>query len=66
MRFNGKQIAFMVACFVVAFIINWLLWLVIMRHPENIGIVYQLLVTLCLGSAFIVVGDGVFKLGIYK
>lgn len=63
---NAKQIGLIVVSMVLAFIVNWLIWLVLMGHPSEIGLTYQLLVTICLGSAFIVVGDRLMKTQIFK
>lgn len=65
-KLNAKQIGLIVGSLVVAFIINWLIWLVLMKHPGEIAMAYQLLVTICLGSAFIVVGDRILKTQIFK
>lgn len=63
---NAKQIGLIVVSMVVAFIVNWLIWLLLMGHPDEIGLAYQLLVTICLGSAFIVIGDRLMKTQIFK
>ena len=66
MRLNGKQIAIIVVSLIVAFIINWALWWLIMRHPAEIHWTYHALVTICLGSALVLIGDSVTKAEIFK
>lgn len=65
-KFNGKQIGLIVGSLVIAFVINWLLWLLFMKHPEEIDAAYQALLTICLGTAFIVAGDKFFKTEIFR
>lgn len=64
-KYSKKQIGLIVGSLVVAFVINWLLWLVIMNHPDEIGPAYQALLTLCLGTVFIIVGDKFLKTKIF-
>ena len=66
MKLNGKQIAIIVVSLIVAFIINWVLWWLIMRHPEEIQGAYHALVTICLGAALVLLGDSVTKAEIFK
>jgi len=66
MKLNGKQIGIILVSLVLAFIVNWVLWLLIMKHPENISFMYQALVTICLGAAFVHVGDRLTNAGIFK
>lgn len=66
MSLTWKQFAVIVGSLVVAFVVNWLLWLAIMRHPGDIGLVFHVLTTLCLAGAFVHVGDHFFKAEIFK
>lgn len=64
-KYNGKQLGLMAACFVAAFVVNWGLWLLFMKHPEEINVVYQALLTLLLASVFIIVADRFAKTKIF-
>ena len=65
-KFNKKQIGLIVGSLVIAFVINWLLWLLFMKHPEEINAAYQTLLTICLGAAIIIVGDKFLKTEIFR
>ena len=65
-KFNKKQIGLIVGSLVIAFVINWLLWLLFMKHPEEINAAYQALLTICLGAALIIVGDKFLKTEIFR
>lgn len=65
-KYNGKQIGLIVGSLVIAFVINWLLWLLFMKHPEEINAAYQALLTICLASAFVIVGDKFLKTEIFR
>ena len=64
-KYNIKQIGLIVGSLVIAFVINWILWTIFMKHPNEINIAYQALLTICIGSAFIVMGDKFLKTGIF-
>lgn len=66
MKLNGKQIAIILASLLLAFIINWLLWLLIMGHPTEIDVIFHALVTICLAAAFVVIGDSLTKAEIFS
>jgi hypothetical protein len=65
-RLNAKQISFIVGSLVVAFIINIAIWFLLMGHPDEIGWVYQFLVTICLAAIFVIFGDKFLKLQIFR
>lgn len=65
-RLNTKQIGFIIGSLIVAFIINIAIWFLVMGHPDEIGWVYQFLVTICLGGIFVVFGDKFLKLQIFR
>jgi hypothetical protein len=65
-RLNAKQVGFIIGSLIVAFIINIAIWFLIMDHPDEIGWVYQFLVTICLGSIFVLFGDKFLKLQIFR
>jgi Na+/proline symporter len=65
-KYNAKQLGIIVGSLAVAFVINWIAWWLIMGKPTDIDTMYHILVTICLGSAFIVVGDAVTKAEIFK
>ena len=65
-KYNGKQIGLIIGSLVIAFVINWILWLIFMKHPDEINAAYQALLTICIGSAFFIVGDKVFKTEIFR
>lgn len=64
-RLNAKQISYIIGSLVVAFIINIIIWFLLMGHPDEIGWVYQFLVTICLGGIFVIFGDKFLKLQIF-
>lgn len=66
MKLNTKQILIIVGSLVIGFVINWLLWLVIMKHPGEIGAMYQVLVTVTIGAAFVHIGDSLLKADIFR
>lgn len=66
LNFNRKQWLLVVGSFVVAAILNWLIWLISMGKPGEISGFYHVLTTLCLASALIVVGDRVAKTKIFR
>ena len=61
-----KKTAIIVGCMIAAFVVNWLLWLLTMGHPDEIGFAYQFLTTLCLGVVLIVVADKFLKAEIFR
>lgn len=65
-KFNPKQIALIVGGLVVAFVINWILWTIFMKHPTEIDVAYQALLTICIGTALIVMADKFFKTEIFR
>lgn len=65
-KYNGKQIGLIIVSLVIAFVINWLLWMVFMGHPDEINAAYQALLTICLGTVFIIVGNKLFKTEIFR
>lgn len=65
-RLNTKQIGFIIGSLIVAFIINIAIWFLVMGHPDEIGWVYQFLVTICLGGIFVLFGDKFLKLQIFR
>ncbi len=66
LKLNAKQWGLIVVCFAIAAVVNWLIWLVAMGKPSDIGAIYQILNTICLAIAFIVIGDRLAKTQIYK
>ncbi|MER2598140.1 MAG: hypothetical protein ABTQ73_01300 [Caldilineales bacterium] len=66
LHFNRKQWLLVIGSFVVAIILNWLIWLISMGKPGDISGFYHILNTLCLASAFIVMGDRVAKTNIFR
>jgi len=66
LKLNGKQWAFIAACFAVAAVVNYFIWLFAMGKPSQIGAVYHLLTILSLACAFIIIGDRLVKTNIYK
>lgn len=65
-KYNAKQWGLIIGSLIVAFVIQFVMWLLIMGHPNEIGAMYQVLTTLCLGAAFVVIGDKFLKTRIYK
>ena len=65
-KMNSKQFALIIGSLLVAAVLNWLIWLVIMQHPGDIALMYQILTTICLASALVVVGDKFLKTQIFK
>jgi hypothetical protein len=66
MKLNGKQIALIVVALVIAFVINWALWWIVMRHPGDIQWPYHALVTICLGATLVLIADSITKADIFK
>ncbi len=66
MKLNSKQLGVIAVSMAIGFVINWLAWLAIMKHPNEISAMYHILVTLTLGSAFMYVLDAVTKAEIFK
>ena len=66
LKLNGKQWALIAACFAIAAVVNYFIWLFAMGKPGQIGAVYHLLTTLSLACAFIIIGDRFAKTNIYK
>lgn len=66
MRLNGKQWAVIGGSAAIAVVVNWLLWLIIMKHPSEINIVFHILTVVCLTAAFIHIGDSILKTKIYR
>ncbi len=65
-KYNGKQLGLIIGSLVIAFVVNWALWWLFMKHPEEINALYQALLTICLATAFIVVGDKFMKTEIFR
>jgi hypothetical protein len=66
LKLNAKQWALIAACFAIAAVLNYFIWLIAMGKPSQIGGLYHVLTTLSLASALIIVGDRVAKTNIYK
>lgn len=66
LKLNAKQWLVIVACFAVAAVVNFLIWLIVMGKPGDISGLYHFGTTLCLGAAFLVIADRFAKTGIYK
>lgn len=65
-KFTGKQLAVIGVSLLVAAVLNWLLWLLLMGHPGEISFVFHLLTTVCLAAAFVHIGDRFTKAEIFK
>lgn len=65
-KLNSKQLAVIGVSLLVAAVLNWLLWLVLMRHPSEISVVFHVLTTICLAAAFVHIGDSITKAGIFR
>lgn len=65
-RFNAKQIGLILGCVIAAIIIDWVVWLLLMKHPTEIEAMYHILVVVCLTCAFVVVGDRFAKTAIFR
>jgi hypothetical protein len=66
LKLNAKQWALIAACFAIAAVLNYFIWLIAMGEPSQISGLYHVLNTLCLACALIVIGDRVAKTNIYK
>jgi len=66
LKLNGKQWTLIAACFAIAAILTYFIWLFAMGNPGQIGGVYHFLTILSLACAFIIIGDRVLKTNIYK
>ena len=47
-KYNAKQWGLIIGSLIVAFVIQFVMWLLIMGHPDEIGAMYQVLTTLSL------------------
>lgn len=65
-KMNSKQFILIAGSLLVAAVLNWLIWFVIMRHPGDIALMYHMLTTICLASALVVIGDKFMKTQIFK
>lgn len=65
-KWNAKQWGLIVGSLLVAFILQYLMWILIMGHPDEIDAMYQALTTVCLAGAFILIGDKFLKANLYK
>jgi hypothetical protein len=66
LKLNGKQWALIAACFAIAAVLDYFIWLFAMGKPGQIGGVYHLLTILSLACAFIIIGDRFAKTQIFK
>ncbi len=66
LKLNGKQWLLIAACFAVAAVVNYFIWLIAMGNPGGISGFYHILNTLCLASAFLIIADRFAKTQIYK
>lgn len=66
MKFNAKQVGIILVSLVIALVLNWVLWLLIMGHPTDIGIVYHILVVVCLATVFVHAGDRLTNAEIFR
>lgn len=66
LKLNAKQWALIAACFAIAAVLNYLIWLIAMGKPSQISGLYHALTILSLACALIVIGDRVVKTNIYK
>jgi hypothetical protein len=66
LKLNAKQWALIAACFAVAAVLNYFIWLIAMGKPSQISGLYHVLTILSLACALIVIGDKVAKTNIYK
>jgi F0F1-type ATP synthase assembly protein I len=65
-KLNAKQWLLIAACFAVAAVINFLIWLFVMGDSGGISGLYHFGLTLCLAATFLIVADRFAKTGIYK
>ena len=47
-KYNAKQWGLIIGSLIIAFVIQFVMWLLIMGHPDEISAMYQVLTTLCL------------------
>jgi hypothetical protein len=65
-KYNRKQLGLIAGSLVVAFVINWALWWLFMKHPDEISFIYHTLLTVCIATALILIGDRILKTEIYR
>jgi cytochrome bd-type quinol oxidase subunit 2 len=65
-KWTAKQWVLVVGSLLVAFVIQYVLWLLIMGHPGEIDAMYHVLTTVCLAGAFVLFGDKFLKTNLYK
>jgi hypothetical protein len=65
-KYTGKQLAVIAISLLVATVLNWLLWFLIMGHPGEISSLFHILTIICLAAAFVHIGDSLTKAGIYR
>ena len=65
-KWNAKQWGLIIGSLLIAFVLQWVVWLLIMGHPGDIGPMYQVLTTICLGGAFVIIGDRLLKAQLYR
>ncbi|MEA3334605.1 MAG: hypothetical protein U9R25_01755 [Chloroflexota bacterium] len=65
MKYNTKQIAIIAGSLILGFLVNWILWWLIMGHPTEIGALLHVLVTICLGTAFLLIADSLTNTEIF-
>ena len=65
-KYNAKQWGLIIGSLIIAFVIQLVMWQLIMGHPNEIDAMYQVITTICLAGAFVVVGDKFLKTQIYK
>lgn len=66
LKLNAKQWGLIAACFAIAAVLNYFIWLIAMGKPGQISGVYHFLTILSLACALIIIGDRVAKTEIYK
>lgn len=66
LKLNVKQWLVIVASFALGAVVNYLIWLFSMGNPSGIAGLYHFGLTLCLGAAFLIIGDRIAKTHIYK
>jgi cytochrome bd-type quinol oxidase subunit 2 len=65
-KWNAKQWGLIVGSLLIAFILQYVMWILIMGHPDEIDAMYHVLTTVCLAGAFVLVGDKFLKANLYK
>lgn len=65
-KWTGKQWGLIIVSLIIAFVVQYVLWLLVMGHPGNIDAMYHILTTVCLAGAFVLIGDKLVKANLYK